>query len=265
MQDRSAKFVGKVYLVGAGPGDPRLITLRGRDCLAEADLVLYDYLINPALLAHCRPTAELACLGHPHVGRAVQQEEINRRLVEAANAGKVVVRLKSGDPYLFGRGAEEVEVLQGAGIPYEVVPGVTSAMAAAAYAGVPITHRGFASAVALVTGHQRADKSGPEFDYQRLGTFPGTIVIYMGMTTAAQWSEGLIRGGQSPDTPVLILRRVSWPDQEMVRTTLGQAAQTIQAQNLRPPALIIVGQAAGVVPDESWFTRLEEKPEGDRK
>ncbi len=192
MTQVSENRVGKVYLVGAGPGDPRLITVRGTECLAEADLVLYDYLVNPQLLQYVPAAAERVCLGHPHGGREMLQQEINRRMVEAAQAGKTVVRLKSGDPCLFGRGAEEVEVLTAAGIPYEVVPGVTAAFAVASHAGIPLTHRDLASAVALITGHRRGDKAGPELDYGRFAQFPGTLVFYMGMTSSRQWSEALL-------------------------------------------------------------------------
>ena len=150
---------GKVYLVGAGPGDPDLITVRGQKTLALADLVLYDYLVNAELLKHARAEAELVSLGHAHGGRGLTQEEVNRRMIAAAREGKTVVRLKSGDPNLFGRGAEEIGELIAAGIPYEVVPGVTAALAAASHAGISLTHREHASAVALVTGHRGATRS----------------------------------------------------------------------------------------------------------
>jgi uroporphyrinogen III methyltransferase/synthase len=238
------KPLGKVYLVGAGPGDPGLITVRGQQCLALAEVVLYDYLVNPELLRSAPASAEKVCLGHPHLGRAVQQEEINRRLVEAARQGKIVVRLKSGDPHLFGRGGEEAEVLRAAGIPCESVPGVTAALAAASYAGIPVTHRDYAPAVALITGHRRRDGAGPDLDYQALAGFPGTLVFYMGMTTAGQWSEALIRGGRRGDTPVAIVRRVTWSDQQTIRTTLAEVADLIQREGVRPPAVIIVGDVA---------------------
>lgn len=250
MTQQPGSGCGKVYLVGAGPGDPRLITVRGVECLAAADLVLYDYLVNPLLLRHARPSAEQVCLGHPHGGRAMLQEEVNRRMVAAAREGKRVVRLKSGDPHLFGRGAEEVEVLAAAGIPYEVVPGVTAASAAASHAGIPITHRELASAVALITGHQRADGAASSLDYQALARFPGTLVFYMGMTTSRQWSEELLRGGRSPQTPVAIVRRASWPDQQTVRCTLGTVAEVIHERRIRPPAVIIVGEVAGMARGE---------------
>ncbi len=234
---------GKVYLVGAGPGDPGLLTLRGAACLAAADMVLYDYLVNPQILGHAPAAAELIALGHPHGGRGMLQEEVNRRMVEAARQGKTVVRLKSGDPHLFGRGAEETELLAAEGIPCEVVPGVTAAVAVASHAGIPLTHRDCASAVALVTGHRRADESAQaDFDYESLGRFPGTLVFYMAVTSARQWSDALLRGGRLPETPVAIVRRVSWPDQQVIRTTLGQVAEVIERRQLRPPAVIVVGE-----------------------
>ena len=242
--------LGRVFLVGAGPGDPGLITVRGVQCLAEADLVLYDYLVNPALLDYAPASAERVCLGHPHGGREMLQQEVNRRMIAAAWDGKKVVRLKGGDPHLFGRGAEEVEILVAAGIPYEVVPGVTAAFAAASHAGIPITHRDLASAVALITGHRRGDTAGPELDYRSLAQFPGTLVFYMGMTTSRQWSEALLRGGRSPDTPVAIVRRASWPDQETVRCTLATVADVIEQQIIRPPAVIVIGEVVRLAPQK---------------
>ena len=169
--------MGKVYLVGAGPGDPGLITVRGSQCLAEADVVLYDYLVNPETLKVVRGECELVSLGHEHGGRGMTQQEVNDRMIAAAQAGKRVVRLKSGDPTLFGRAAEELAALAAADIEYEVIPGVTAALAAASHAGVPLTHRDYASAVALVTGHRRSDQEAPELDYAALAHFPGTLVI----------------------------------------------------------------------------------------
>jgi uroporphyrinogen III methyltransferase / synthase len=246
MNDVSDTCVGKVYLVGAGPGDPGLITVRGAECLSQADVVLHDYLVNPLLLRHAPPTAEQVSLGHPHYGREMAQDEINRRMIAAARQGKTVVRLKSGDPHLFGRGAEEAEVLRAAGIPCEIVPGVTAAFAAASHAGVPLTHRNMASAVALITGHRRGDGLGSDLDYDSLASFPGTLVFYMGMTTSRHWSEALLRGGRSPSTPVAIVRRASWPDQETVFCTLDTVADVIDERGIRPPAVIVVGEVAGV-------------------
>jgi uroporphyrinogen III methyltransferase / synthase len=236
---------GKVYLVGAGPGDPDLITLRGRNILAAADLVLYDYLVNPELLKHAGAEAKLVSLGHAHGGRGMTQEEVIARMITAAGEGKTVVRLKSGDPSLFGRVSEEIGALIAAEIPYEVVPGVTAALAAASHAGIPLTDRDYSSAVALVTGHQRSDKTPLDLDFDALARFPGTLVFYMGITTARQWSAALERGGRSPKTPVAIVRRVTWPDQQVIRCTLHTVAAEIEERQLRPPAVIIVGDAAG--------------------
>jgi uroporphyrinogen III methyltransferase/synthase len=211
-------------------------------------VVLYDYLVNPDLLQYAPASAELICLGHPHGGRGMTQGAVNERMVQAALAGKTVVRLKSGDPSLFGRGAEEAEILGAAGIPCEVVPGVTAALAAASHAGIPLTHRDCASSVALITGHQRADKSPPDLDYDALARFPGTLVFYMGMTSARQWSEALLRGGKSPQTPVAIVRRASWPDQKTFRATLEGVADLIEREKIRPPAVIIVGEVVALAP-----------------
>ena len=256
MNHAPATPLGKVTLVGAGPGDPGLITVRGTQCLGEADLVLHDYLINPELLNYAPAAAERVCLGQPHHGREMLQPEVNRRMIAAAREGKKVVRLKSGDPHLFGRGAEEIEVLVEAGIPYEVVPGVTAAAAAASHAGIPITHRDMASAVALITGHRRGDACGAALDYQSLAHFPGTLVFYMGMTTSRQWSEALLRGGRSPDTPVAIVRRASWPDQTTALCTLKTVADVIERQGIRPPAVIIVGEVVALASRKNKLEKL---------
>ncbi|NLX99852.1 MAG: uroporphyrinogen-III C-methyltransferase [Rhodopirellula sp.] len=243
-----------VYLVGAGPGDPGLITIRGAECLSRADLVLYDYLVNPAILRYARPTAELICLGGHRFQRVMAQEEINARMVEAARTGRSVVRLKGGDPDVFGRTATETHALLAAGIRYETVPGVTAALAVAGYAGIPITHADYSSAVALVTGHERQDKKGPPLDYEALAEFPGTLIFYMGVTTARQWSEALIRRGKSAETPVAVVRRCSWTDQQDFRCTLGTVADEIFARKLRPPAVIVIGEVVGLAAEQSWFT-----------
>jgi uroporphyrinogen III methyltransferase / synthase len=248
MSQNAGSDIGKVFLVGAGPGDPSLITVRGAQCLAQADLVLYDYLINPELLRYAPESSERTCVGHPHSSYAKRQEDINQQMVAAARAGRIVVRLKSGDPHIFGRGAEEVTALMDAEVPFEVVPGVTAASAVASHAGIPITHRDAASAVALITGHRRADHNGVELDYASLANFPGTLVFYMGMTTSREWSQSLLRGGRSPDTPVAIVRRASWPDQETIHCTLGSLADVIHQREIRPPAVIVVGEVVGLTP-----------------
>ncbi len=254
MPQKEGAKTGKVYLVGAGPGDPGMITLRGVECLARADLVLYDYLVNPRLLCHAGAEAELVCLGHHSRERTVDQDEIHQRMIQAAHNGRLVVRLKGGDPDVFGRSAEETEALRLAGVPFELVPGVTAALAAGGYAEIPLTHADHSSCLALVTGQERRGKKGPPLDYQALAEFPGTLVFYMGIRSVAEWSEALIRGGKSPDTPVAIVRRCTLPDQAMVRCTLGTVAEVIRRERIRPPAVTIVGKVAALGPDLSWFT-----------
>lgn len=245
--------LGTVYLVGAGPGDPGLITLRGVECLHRADVVLYDYLVNARILQHARRGAELVCLGRHGHGRILSQDEINARAISHARAGKNVVRLKSGDPTIFARAAEEIAALGAARVPFEIVPGITAAMATASYAGIPLTDRDTASAIALVTGQEGDDKQGAPLDMAALAQFPGTLVIYMGVTTAPQWSAALIAAGKSPATSVALVRRCSWPDQLTLRCTLENVAQVLVEQKIRPPVVAIVGDVAAAEPAVSWF------------
>ncbi|HEV7224625.1 MAG TPA: uroporphyrinogen-III C-methyltransferase [Pirellulales bacterium] len=253
MADASSPKQGRVYLVGAGPGDPGLITLRGVECLRRADLVLYDYLVNSSILQHLRPGAEAICLGRHGGGRLMSQQEVNERLVSAARLGKTVVRLKAGDPAIFARAAEEIEYLSAAGISFEVVPGITAAFAAGSYAGIPLTHRDAASAVALVTGHEQDEKREPALDYAALAVFPGTLVFYMGVTSAPVWTQALLDAGKAADTPAAIVRRCSWPDQTTVRCRLDEVAGRIVERRIRPPALVVVGPVAALQPTVSWF------------
>ncbi|MGA2033522.1 MAG: uroporphyrinogen-III C-methyltransferase, partial [Thermoguttaceae bacterium] len=250
--ERVSSAAGRVFLVGAGPGDPGAITLRAVDCLRRADLVLYDYLVNPVLLEHAA-AAERVCLGHHHTGRLVSQDQINACMIRSAAQGKMVVRLKAGDPCVFGHVAEEVAALRAAGVNYEIVPGITAGLAAGGYVEIPVTHGERASALALITGHQRVEKEQPPLDYAALAGFPGTLVFYMGVSSAAQWSEALIDGGRSPQTAVAIVRRCSWPDQHTLRCTLGTVAETIAREKVRPPAVIVVGDVVGLAPELSWF------------
>lgn len=247
--------IGKVYLVGAGPGDPGLLTLRGAECLRAADVVLYDYLASPLLLAHARSDAELVCLGRHGHDRLMSQAEINDAIVRHARDGRVVVRLKGGDPAIFARLAEELAALEVAGVPYEIVPGVTAAQAASSHAGIPLTQRDDASCVAFVTGQESPNKVTTEpLDYATLAHFPGTLVFYMGVTTAPTWSHSLIKNGKSADTPVAIARRCSLPDQQTIFTTLGAVGDLVQKEKLRPPAILIVGEVAKQRTLANWFT-----------
>ena len=249
-----SKSSGKVYLVGAGPGDPGLLTVRGVECLRDADVVLYDYLASPELLASTRSGAELICLGRHGHGRLMSQTEINAQMLRHAAAGRTVVRLKGGDPAIFARLAEELTALESAGVLYEIVPGVTAASAASSHAGLPLTDRDEASCVTFVTGHESGDKpDGQGLDYGALAKMPGTLVFYMGITTAPQWSCTLIEHGKPATTPVAIARRCSLPDQEVILTTLGELPALVQAKKIRPPAVMIVGEVARRQAGHNWF------------
>jgi uroporphyrinogen III methyltransferase/synthase len=244
---------GKVFLIGAGPGDPGLLTLRGRQRLSEADVVLYDYLVNPRVLQQTRGDAELICLGRHGQGRIMSQAEIHERMIAAARDGKLVARLKGGDPAIFARTAEETAALEAAGIVYEVVPGVTAAQAASSYAGIPLTHRDAASCVAFVTGQEGEEKGGAALDMAGLARFPGTLVFYMGVTKAAEWSAALIAQGKPGETPVAVVRNASLPQQKTTATTLANLPQVLDEQKVRPPAIIIVGEAVTQRATIDWF------------
>lgn len=251
-----------VHLVGAGPGDPGLLTLRGAEVLQRADVVLYDGLSNESILQHA-PQAEQICVGKHGRSRIWKQEEINQEILRHARSGKNVVRLKGGDPAVFARTAEEVDALRAAGISFEIVPGITAALAAGSFAGIPITHRGIASAVALVTGHEEPNKSSPSLDWNALARFPGTLVIYMGVTTVGVWTKALLDAGKPADTPAAILRRCSLPDQKSVVCRLDQVADLLTpATKMRPPVIVIVGPVANLAHQGCWFT---ERPLFGRK
>lgn len=249
-----SETAGKAYLIGAGPGDPGLMTLRGRRRLGEADLVLYDYLVNPRILQWARSGAVLVCLGRHGGGRIVDQQEINDRMIDAARAGRIVARLKGGDPAVFARTAEEVAALESAAVPYEVIPGVTAALAASSYAGIPLTHREFSSCVAFVTGQECRDKNGAPLDVASLARFPGTLVFYMGVTTAPDWAAALIQHGKSGDTPAAIVRHASTPQQQTIVSTLAELPRVLAPGALRPPAVVIVGEAVRGRSTVDWFS-----------
>jgi len=246
--------MGNVYLVGAGPGDPELLTLRAAEVLRQADVVYYDYLVNPLVLRHVAATAETICLGSHGEGRILAQTEINALVICAAQSGKTVVRLKGGDPSVFGRAAQEIAALEAAGIAYEVVPGITAALAASSHAGILLTHRQQASSVAFVTGQESSDKEGAALDLANLARFPGTLVFYMGVTTAPRWASELIAHGKPAETPVAIVRHCSLPAQRTVQTTLGELPEVLAPGKLRPPAIIIVGSVVAARSHITWFT-----------
>jgi uroporphyrinogen III methyltransferase/synthase len=245
--------VGKVFLIGAGPGDPGLLTLRGQRRLSEADVVLYDYLVNPRVLEQARGDAEVMCLGRHGQGRIMSQAAVQERMIAAARDGTIVARLKGGDPAIFARTAEEGAALEAAGIHYEIVPGVTSAQAASSYAGIPLTHRDAASCVAFVTGQEGEEKGGSPLDMEGLARFPGTLVFYMGVTKSAEWSAALVAHGKPGETPAAVIRRASMPQQETLITTLAELPRTIQQHKVRPPAIIIVGETVSQRATVDWF------------
>lgn len=252
--------MGKVYLVGAGPGDANLITLRGIQVLATADVVLYDGLVNPEILRHASPHAEQLCVGKHGHGGMWTQKEIDQQTIAFAAAGKSVVRLKGGDTAIFARTAEEVEQLAALSVPFEIVPGITAALAATAYAGIPLTHRDWASAVAFVTGQLQPSDGSQDaddgIDWQSLAQFPGTLVLYMGVTTAQHWSQQLIASGKSPSTPVALVRRISWPDQQVIRCELGNVSETIRSlPGFRPPVISIIGEVVNLAATMNWFSQ----------
>lgn len=249
-----SQSTGSVYLVGAGPGDPGLITLRGVQCIAIADVILYDYLVNPHILRHAHKDAELLCLGKHGKTRVWSQDEINQTMVDLAIQGKSVVRLKGGDPSVFAHGAEEATVLAEADISFEIVPGITAALAAAGYAGTALTHRDLASAVALITGHENPEKQDSLLDYEALARFPGTLVFYMGVTTSEQWVTKLIANGRPANTPAMVIRRISCHDQQTIRCTLEEVPVRLAGPPaIRPPVLTIIGDVAQAPQMLAWF------------
>jgi uroporphyrinogen III methyltransferase/synthase len=247
---------GIVYIIGAGPGDPGLITLRGLKCLQEADVIVYDHLVSTDLLAFARKDAKRIYAGKKGGDHTLPQEEINRILVEEAGKGHAVARLKGGDPFIFGRGGEEAEVVSRAGIPFEIVPGVTSAIAVPAYAGIPLTHRGYTSTVAFVTGHEDPGKEKSDIDWKTLSGI-GTLVFLMGVKNLSQIAENLAAYGKDPDTPVSLIRWGTTPDQTTLTGTLGGIAALAEKKKISPPAILVVGEVAGLREDLSWF---EKKP-----
>ncbi len=246
---------GVVYLVGAGPGDPGLMTARSLQLIASADAIFYDRLIPPGALDGAREESELVYVGKQPGVPSVPQEEIGARLVEAGRAGKSVVRLKGGDPFVFGRGGEEGEALREAGVEFEVVPGVTAGVAATAYAGIPVTHRDDASAVAFVTGHEDPHKEESAIDWPALAGFPGTLVFYMGVKRLTKNAAALIEAGRNADEPAAAIERGTWPGQRTVTATLGTIAEAVEREAVKAPALIVVGEVARRRADLEWLER----------
>jgi uroporphyrinogen III methyltransferase / synthase len=248
---------GVVYLVGAGPGDPGLMTARALELIASADAIYYDRLIPPGALDGARSEAELVYVGKAPGKPSVPQEEIGERLIEAARGGQSVVRLKGGDPFVFGRGGEEGEALRAAGLEFELVPGITAGVAATAYAGIPVTHRDDASAVAFVTGHEDPEKEESALDWEALARFPGTLVFYMGVKRLADNAAALIGAGRDAEEPAAAVERGTMDGQRTVVATLGTLAEAIEREDVKAPALIVVG---GVVERREALAWLERQP-----
>jgi uroporphyrinogen III methyltransferase/synthase len=260
--DRGGTDSGVVYLVGAGPGDPGLMTRRALELIAGADAIVHDRLIPPGALGPARADAELIYAGKAPGAVAMEQDEIERRLIELARSGRSVVRLKGGDPFLFGRGGEEAEALRAAGIPFEVVPGVTAGIAAPAYAGIPVTHRDDASAVAFVTGHEDPAKDESALDFSALAAFPGTLVLYMGVRNLPRISERLIASGRDPDEPAAAIERGTWPGQRTVVATAATLPGAVDEAGVGAPAILLFGPVAARRERIGW---LEERPLHGRK
>jgi uroporphyrinogen III methyltransferase / synthase len=244
--------VGSVALVGAGPGDPGLITVRGLELLRRADVVVYDRLVDRRLLDEA-PRARRIFAGKASGARALTQERINALLVRHARRGRRVVRLKGGDPFVFGRGGEEAFALARARIPFEIVPGVTSAVAAPAYAGIPLTHRGVASSFAVVTGHACAPERERRVDWARLATAVDTLVVLMGLEHLQQIARELVASGRAASTPVALVRWGSTDEQETVVGTLGDIAERARRARLEPPVVTVIGDVVALRPRLAWF------------
>ena len=242
---------GLVSLVGAGPGDPELLTLRALRVLQRADVLLYDHLVAPALVAMARPEAERIYVGKEQDNHALGQEEINALMVRLARAGKRVVRLKGGDPFIFGRGGEEIEALAGEGVAFEVVPGVTAAAGAAAYAGIPLTHRDYAQSCVLVTGHLK--DGSLDLDWRSIARPRQTIVVYMGVGALAEICRGLIEHGLAPGLPAALVERATLPAQRVIEGTLATLPAAAAAAGVKPPALLIAGEVVRLRERLAWF------------
>lgn len=249
--------VGKVYLVGAGPGDPKLITVYGMECIQEADVILYDRLVNEKLLSYAKPDAELIFVGKLPGKHGVIQDRIHELLVEHAQKGKIVTRLKGGDPCVFGRVGEEAEVLAEHGIQFEIIPGITSGIAAPAYAGIPITHRDFASSFAMVTGHGRAEKNADHINWSALATGIDTIAFYMGIGNLSYICQQLIAHGKSAETPVAVIQWGTTDKQKTVTGCLADIEEVVLKAEITHPAIVLVGEVVSLREKIKWFEEIE--------
>lgn len=244
---------GKVYLIGAGPGDPGLLGLKAKECLETADAVVYDRLADPHIIEFCRKDAEMVYVGKASANHTMRQPDINKLLVKLAAEGKTVARLKGGDPFVFGRGGEEAIELLEAGLPFEFVPGVTSAIAVAEYAGIPVTHRHVATSFAVITGHEDPTKGESTINWKGLATAVDTLVFLMGVENIERISSQLIANGRSADCPAAVIRWGTRPEQRTLITTVGQAAADVKATGMKPPAIFLVGEVVKLREQLQWF------------
>ena len=246
---------GMVYLIGAGPGAPGLITLKAIECIKEADVVVYDYLANKKFLEYARKGAEIIYVGKIGGAHTLPQDEINKLIIKKAQKGKIIARLKGGDPFIFGRGGEEAEEIIQAGIDYEVVPGVTAGVAAAAYAGIPLTHRDFTTTVAFITGHEDPAKEDSNIYWDKISTGIGTLVFYMGIGNLEPNMKKLIENGRSPDTPVALIRWGTTSNQETIIGTIKDIAEKAKQANFKAPAITVVGGVVSLRDKLRWFDK----------
>lgn len=248
-------MAGMVYLVGAGPGDYQLISMKAVEYLKIADTVVYDRLADDRLLGYARKDAEYIYVGKASSRHTMKQEEINQLLVDKAKEGKIVVRLKGGDPFVFGRGGEEALLLEENGLPFEIVPGITSAIAVPAYAGIPVTHRGVATSFAVITGHEDPTKGSSTMRWDKLSTGVDTLVFLMGVENIARITQQLIANGRAADTPAAVIRWGTKPEQYTLVTTVGEAAADVQKYDIKPPAIFIVGDVVNLREQLAWFDK----------
>ena len=253
-------MAGMVYLVGAGPGDYRLISLKAVDCLKKADVVVYDRLADDRILGWAPKDAEFIYVGKASSHHTMKQPDINQLLVDKAKEGKTVVRLKGGDPFVFGRGGEEGLLLEENQLPFEVVPGITSAISVPAYAGIPVTHRGIATSFAVITGHEDPTKGKSNIRWDNLATGVDTLVFLMGVANLPHITAELIKHGCPADTPAAVIRWGTKPEQEVLMTTVGRAAEDVKNAGLKPPAIFIVGEVVKLREKLQWFDKLTQKP-----
>lgn len=249
-----SRSTGKVFLTGAGPGDPKLLTLKAAEIIGLSDVIVYDYLVNPEVLAHSRRDAELIYAGKRGGEPSISQAQINRLLIERARQGQVVARLKGGDPFVFGRGGEEAEALIEAGVEWEIIPGISSGIAAAAYAGIPLTHRSYSSSVAFITGHDAISEDKQPVDWTSAARSADTLVIFMCAETIASIARNLIAVGRSPSTPMAIVRWGTYQYQEVYSGALEDLIEFNEAGfTIEAPAIAIVGQVAALGRKLTWF------------